>query len=105
MSDVSNMTSSHLCIWQQNLNKSNLNQHSLLHGPHMQNWDIYMLQELYIHPNKNTISSPKFYTIYPTTHFSHPERASRAVMLISTAISTNMETNPIPITRCSSYSA
>ncbi|KAI6003075.1 hypothetical protein EDD15DRAFT_2143039, partial [Pisolithus albus] len=53
------------------------------------NWDIYALQEPHIRPNKNTISSPKFYTVYPTTRFSNPDRTSRAVTLISTSISTN----------------
>ncbi|KIK16809.1 hypothetical protein PISMIDRAFT_72884, partial [Pisolithus microcarpus 441] len=55
----------HLCIWQQNLNHSGTTQHSLLHGPHSKQWDVYALQEPHICPNKCTISSPKFYTVYP----------------------------------------
>lgn len=80
---------SHIRIWQQNLNRSGTTQHSLLHSPHAKDWDIYALQEPHVRPNKNTISSPKFYTVYPSTRYSSPETTTRAVTLISTSISTN----------------
>ncbi|KIK20587.1 hypothetical protein PISMIDRAFT_105495, partial [Pisolithus microcarpus 441] len=65
MTDNPNPPNPLLRIWQQNLNRSSTNQHSLLHGPHAKDWNIYALQEPHIRPNKNTISTPKFYTVYP----------------------------------------
>ncbi|KAI5985865.1 hypothetical protein EDD15DRAFT_2175512, partial [Pisolithus albus] len=65
MTDSPNATNSPLRIWQQNLNRSRTTQHSLLHGPHARNWNVYALQEPHIRPNKSTISTPKFYMVYP----------------------------------------
>ncbi|KAI5997158.1 hypothetical protein EDD15DRAFT_2163128, partial [Pisolithus albus] len=89
MPDTPSQAPSRLRIWQQNLNRSGVTQHSLLHGPHSKQWDVYAFQEPHIRPNKCTISSPKFYTVYPSTRFSDPDRVSRAVTLISTTLSTN----------------
>ncbi|KAJ8589708.1 hypothetical protein M405DRAFT_693199, partial [Rhizopogon salebrosus TDB-379] len=78
-----------LHIWQQNLNTSLIAQHSLLNSPIARNWDIVALQEPHISSMKNTISSPYFHTVYPTTRFSSPELTSRAVTLISKSFNTN----------------
>ncbi|KAI5981262.1 hypothetical protein EDD15DRAFT_2183713, partial [Pisolithus albus] len=77
-----------LQIWQQNLNRSSTSQHAHLHGPHSEQWDVYALQEPHIRPNKCTISTPKFYTVYPTTRFSDPDLTSRVITLVSTSINT-----------------
>jgi hypothetical protein len=82
-------TSTKLCIWQQNLNKSHTTQHSLLHNQSASSWDIYVLQEPCITNTYSTISSPKFYTIYPSTHLLTPRSPSHAVTLISTNINSN----------------
>ncbi|KAI5981031.1 Endonuclease/exonuclease/phosphatase, partial [Pisolithus albus] len=90
MTEAPNATLKHLRIWQQNLNCSGIAQHSLLHGPHSANWDIFALQEPHVRPNGNTISSPKFYTVYPSTHLSNPNLTPRAALLVSTTLSTNI---------------
>ncbi|KAI6004880.1 Endonuclease/exonuclease/phosphatase, partial [Pisolithus albus] len=89
MTETPSTVLSHLRIWQQNLNHSGIAQHSLLHGPHSANWDIYALQEPHVHPNGNTISSPKFYMVYPSTHLTNPNLTPRAALLVSTSLSTN----------------
>ncbi|KAI5983650.1 hypothetical protein EDD15DRAFT_2178679, partial [Pisolithus albus] len=90
MPDTPATPNSHIRIWQQNLYRSGTTQHSLLHSPHAKDWDVYArIQEPHIRANKNTISSPKFYAIYPSTRYSNPESTTRAVTLISTSISTN----------------
>lgn len=76
-------------VWQQNLNTSLLAQHSLLNSPIARNWDIVALQEPHINSMKNTISSPYFHAVYPTTRFSTPGLTSRAVTLISKSFDTN----------------
>ncbi|KIK74808.1 hypothetical protein PAXRUDRAFT_174591 [Paxillus rubicundulus Ve08.2h10] len=47
----------HLQIWQQNLNASKDAQIPLLNGLNADNWDILTLQEPYIKPVNNTIST------------------------------------------------
>ncbi|KAG1817233.1 uncharacterized protein BJ212DRAFT_1270724 [Suillus subaureus] len=78
-----------LHVWQQNLNTSLTAQHSLLNGPITNKWDVIALQEPHINHMKNTISSPYFHAIYPTTHFSSPKTTSHAVTLISKSLNTN----------------
>ncbi|KAG2071514.1 hypothetical protein BDR04DRAFT_951062, partial [Suillus decipiens] len=52
-------------------------------------WDLIALQKPHINKMKNTISSPYFHAVYPTTHFSSSESTSRAATLISKAFDTN----------------
>ncbi|KIK79514.1 hypothetical protein PAXRUDRAFT_161158, partial [Paxillus rubicundulus Ve08.2h10] len=49
-----------LCIWQQNLNKSQVTQLSLLNSPIANDWDILAIQEPHIMTNGNTDSSSSF---------------------------------------------
>ncbi|KAG2070303.1 hypothetical protein BDR04DRAFT_1019257, partial [Suillus decipiens] len=78
-----------LCIWQQNLNTSLVVQHSLLNSPIAQDWDIVALQEPHINSLKNSILSPYFHAVYPTTHFSKPDLTSHAITLVSKSFDTN----------------
>ncbi|KAG1784833.1 uncharacterized protein HD556DRAFT_1231849, partial [Suillus plorans] len=89
MSERTNNMTTRLRIWQQNLNTSLIAQHSLLNSPIARDWDILALQEPHINRTKNTISSPYFHAVYPTTRFSSPELTSRAVTLISKTLDTN----------------
>ncbi|KAJ8589711.1 hypothetical protein M405DRAFT_738135, partial [Rhizopogon salebrosus TDB-379] len=89
MSEQRDNSPTRLCIWQQNLNTSLIAQHSLLNSPIARNWDIVTLQEPHINSMKNTISSPYFHAVYPTTRFSTPELTSRVVTLISKSFNTN----------------
>jgi endonuclease/exonuclease/phosphatase family metal-dependent hydrolase len=91
MSEQRDNSPTRLRIWQQNLqvNTSLIAQHSLLNSPIARNWDIVALQEPHINSMKNTISSPYFHAVYPTTRFSSPELTSRAVTLISKSFNTN----------------
>ncbi|KAG2064714.1 hypothetical protein BDR04DRAFT_1034532 [Suillus decipiens] len=77
-----------LYIWQQNLNSFLTAHHSLLNSPIANKWDIIALQEPHINYMKNTISSPYFHAVYPTSHFTAPETTSCTVTLISKAFDT-----------------
>ncbi|KAG2073314.1 hypothetical protein BDR04DRAFT_1011137 [Suillus decipiens] len=67
MSEHPNELLTQICVWQQNLNMSLRVQHSLLNSPIAWDWDIVALQEPHINSLKNSISSPYFHTVYPTT--------------------------------------
>ncbi|KAF9239979.1 hypothetical protein BU15DRAFT_28137, partial [Melanogaster broomeanus] len=52
-------------------------------------WDILTLQEPYIDPRKNTISTCRFHVVYPTTRYNNHAPKSRAALLISTSLDSN----------------
>ncbi|KIJ06853.1 hypothetical protein PAXINDRAFT_91380, partial [Paxillus involutus ATCC 200175] len=54
-----------LRIWQQNLNASKDAQIPFLNGINPDEWDILTIQEPYINPVNNTISTRKYHAIYP----------------------------------------
>ncbi|KAG1800742.1 Endonuclease/exonuclease/phosphatase [Suillus plorans] len=83
MFEQQNKPMTQLCIWQQNLNNSLIAQHSLLNGPIARDWDIIALQEPHMNSMKNTISSPFFHAIYPSTCFSSPKSKSRTILFPS----------------------
>ncbi|KIK73141.1 hypothetical protein PAXRUDRAFT_46602, partial [Paxillus rubicundulus Ve08.2h10] len=57
--------------------------------PIAKDWDIIALQEPSINTVRNTISTRHFHTVYPSTCYSAPDKASRAITLISSALNTN----------------
>ena len=81
----------HLVIWQQNVNKSPICQHTLLSNNILikLDIDIVALQELSINDFNNSIASKDWITIYPTTHGAHPNK-TRTLTLIRSTISTDM---------------
>ena len=86
-----------LGIWQQNLNKSNAAQLTLLNGPVAKHWDILALQEPVIdHRLGLTKANSHWRVVYPTHKFTQ-DSIPRAVTLINSKISTNCwEQIPFP---------
>ncbi|KAF9234670.1 hypothetical protein BU15DRAFT_52348, partial [Melanogaster broomeanus] len=78
-----------LKIWQQNLNTSLITQQSILNGPSVKDWNIYAFQEPHINFLRNMYSPSCYHVVYPSTHLTQPELASRAVTLISKSLNTN----------------
>src|SRR6266481_7165782 len=77
-----------LRIWQQNLNKSNKAHFDLINSPVHKDWDLLLLQELYIECFRNIKATSKWHTVYPSSHLSD-DSICRSVMLINVALDTN----------------
>ena len=54
-----------LCIWQQNLNKSDKAHYNLINTPLHKNWDVLALQEPYIDTLGNTKANSWWHVVYP----------------------------------------
>jgi len=67
-------TANRLVIWQQNVNKSPICQHTLLSNDILvkHNISIVTLQEPAINAFNNSIASRDWISVYPTTHSTHP---------------------------------
>ncbi|KAG1785258.1 uncharacterized protein HD556DRAFT_1250143, partial [Suillus plorans] len=89
MSEHPNDTNVRLRIWQQNLNTSMTAQALLLNSSFATKWDIMVIQEPYINFLRNTCANHCWHVIYPSQHYTHPQRHSRAITLINTSINTN----------------
>ncbi|KIK72571.1 hypothetical protein PAXRUDRAFT_180425 [Paxillus rubicundulus Ve08.2h10] len=90
MNEHDHTPSTRLCIWQQNLNKSQVTQLSLLNSPIANNWDILAIQEPHIMTNGNTDSSSSFSVLFPTTHYDTPTPISHSILLISKSLNSNL---------------
>lgn len=64
-------------------------QASLLNSPSAMEWDVMVIQEPYLNFLRNTCANHRWHVIYPSQHYTHPQRRSRAVTLINTSINTN----------------
>lgn len=79
-----------LKIWQHNVNRSPICQHTLLSNKILvkHNVDIVALQEPSINGFNNSIASKDWISIYPTTHCAHPGK-TRTMTLIRSSHSTD----------------
>ena len=78
-----------LRIWQQNLNKSNKVQFDLIKALLHKDWDILLLQELYIDNLSNMKATSRWHVIYPSSHLAD-DSACRTVILVNAALDTNV---------------
>src|SRR6266481_7652232 len=78
-------------IWQQNLNKSDKAQFYLINSPIHKDWDLVLLQELYIDTFGNMKANSKWHTIYPSTHLTD-DTTNRSVILVNMALDMNLWT-------------
>lgn len=87
-----------LRIWQQNLNKSHSALLDLIHSANPKDFDIVAIQEPWKSHVHLTQASHRWRVVYPTTHLKSDEQAAatRSVLYINTAISTNAWTT-IPV--------
>lgn len=91
MHNHANTLNDRLRIWQQNLNTSLTAQASLLNNPATaKNWDILLIQEPYINFLRNMSASHRWHVLYPSNHFTNPQKRSRAIILVNTSINTNV---------------
>ena len=77
-----------LRIWQQNLNKSDKAQFNLINTLLHKDWDILLLQELYINNLGNTKATSRWHVIYPSSHLTDGS-ACRSVILVNAELDTN----------------
>jgi hypothetical protein len=77
-------------IWQQNINKLPTCQHTLLSNNILvkHDIDIVALQEPAINPFNNSIASRDWFSVYPTTHRTHPDK-THTLTLICTPLNTD----------------
>src|SRR6266481_4376798 len=73
-----------MCIWQQNLNKSDKAHYDLINTPLHKSWDILALQEPYIDKLGNTKANSQWHVVYPTSHLAN-DVTCRSVMLLNAA--------------------
>lgn len=78
-----------LRIWQQNLNASMAAQEALLNSSVANHWDIIVIQEPYLNFLRNTRANHIWHVLYPTQHYTHPQKRSRAITLINAKLDTN----------------
>ena len=88
MSD-NNTTIQHLWIRQQNANKSLKATADLLAKVNTEKCDIIAIQEPYINFLGNARTSPKWYSIYPRTHYINKNKRTHSMILISKKIATD----------------
>ena len=81
-------TTMRLRLWQQNLNKSNKAQHDLLNPLIHKDWDIILLQELYIDSFGNTRANHHWRVVYPSSHLADTS-AKCSIILVKTTLDTN----------------
>ena len=77
-----------LCIWQQNLNKSDKAHYDLINTPLHKNWDILALQEPYIDALGNTKANSRWHVVYLSPHFTN-SATDRSVILVNAALDVN----------------
>lgn len=79
-----------LSIWQQNINKSPISQHTLISNTILikHGIDILALQKPAVNAFNQSISSKDCISIYPSTHQSHPDK-TRTLILIHASVSTD----------------
>lgn len=79
-----------ITIWQQNVNKSPVSQHTLISNTILveHGIDILALQEPAINTFNQSISSKDWISIYPSTHHINPDK-TRSLSLIRASISTD----------------
>jgi exonuclease III len=64
-------------------------QEALLNSPIANHWDIIVIQEPYLNFLCNTRANHKWHVLYPTQHYTHPQKRSRAITLINAKLDTN----------------
>lgn len=90
MSNHTSNSPARLRIWQQNLNASMISQASLLNNSKLAtDWDLIVIQEPYINFLRNTCANHHWHVLYPSEHFTNPQRRSRAITLVNSSINTN----------------
>ena len=77
-----------LKIWQQNLNKSDKAHFDLINLPVHKDWDLLLLQVLYIDKLGNTKATLKWHTVYPSSHLTDTS-VTREVVLVNAAMDSN----------------
>ena len=75
-------------IWQQNLNKTDKAQFDLINVPLHKDWDIILLQELYIDNLGNMKATSRWHVIYPSSHLTDGS-ACRSVILVNMELDMN----------------
>ena len=84
MSYITESPPARLCIWQQNLNKSDKAHFDLVNTPLHKDWDILVLQELYIDSFGNTKANSWWHVVYPSSHLTN-NSTTRSVILVKAA--------------------
>ena len=77
-----------LCIWQQNLNKSDKAHFDLINVPLHKDWDILVLQEPYIDSFGNMKANLRWHVVYPSLHLTN-NSTNRSVILVNAALDMN----------------
>src|SRR6266481_1878718 len=77
-----------LRICQQNLNKSDKAQYDLINSPIHREWDILLLQELYIDAYGNTKATSCWHTVYPSSHLS--DSSTKCLVIL---VNANLDSN------------
>src|SRR6266481_5413885 len=77
-----------LRLWQQNLNKSDKAHFDLINSLVHNDWDLLLLQELYIDTFGNMKANSKWHTIYPSLHLTY-NATNRSVILVNAALDPN----------------
>ena len=85
---MNSTTSTHLRIWEQNLNCSLISQLHLLNSAHPNDWEVLTLQEPWI-GHLGTRNSPHWRVLYPDTYFIDNSKKPCSLILINTNITTN----------------
>ena len=89
MSSTPHTTPDRLRIWQQNLNKSRTAQEDLINSNLHEEFDILLLQELFIDSYGNMKATQYWRVIYPSLHLSEL-LPLRVVILVSVLLDTNI---------------
>ena len=88
MSHTAETPSPSLCIWQQNLNKSDKAHYDLINTPLHKNWDILALQEPYIDTFGNTKANSRWHVVYLLSHLTN-NTTNRSVILVNAVLDVN----------------
>ena len=88
MSNTLQLAPVRLRIWQQNLNKSRVALEDLINSKIHNNYDLLILQELFINMLGNTKATSCWRVVYPSSR-RVDSLLPQAVMLINTEINTN----------------
>lgn len=89
MSEQPEPTNVSLQIWQQNLNASLAAQESMMNSLEITKQDVLAIQEPHVNFLRNTCASHNWHVIYPTYHYLHPQKRSRAITFVNTSLDTN----------------
>ena len=77
-----------LCIWQQNLNKSDKAHFDLINAPLHKDWDVLALQEPYIESFGNMKANSRWHVVYLSSHLTN-NSTNRSVILVNAALDVN----------------